>query len=111
MLSALRYEVHRSIVYFSAIFSFVCFCCITAPRIVTILLCIFTLLTIFMISLQVNMRERLDYSCALFGPDGGLVANAPHIPVHLGAMQDAVRFQLLYWGNDIADGTCNTISY
>ena len=52
------------------------------------------------------MRERLDYSCALFGPDGGLVANAPHIPVHLGAMQDAVRFQLLYWGNDIADGTC-----
>jgi len=35
-------------------------------------------------SVSVNMRERLDYSCALFGVDGGLVANAPHIPVHLG---------------------------
>jgi 5-oxoprolinase (ATP-hydrolysing) len=55
-------------------------------------------------SISVNMRERLDYSCALFGPDGGLVANAPHIPVHLGAMQDAVRFQMLHWGNDLVDG-------
>jgi hypothetical protein len=36
----------------------------------------------------------LDFSCALFSPDGGLVANAPHIPVHLGAMQEAVRFQV-----------------
>jgi 5-oxoprolinase (ATP-hydrolysing) len=35
-------------------------------------------------AVSVNMRERLDYSCALFGVDGGLVANAPHIPVHLG---------------------------
>ena len=38
-------------------------------------------------SVSVNIRERLDFSCALFGPDGGLVANAPHIPVHLGAVQ------------------------
>ncbi len=38
-------------------------------------------------SISVNIKERLDFSCALFGPDGGLVANAPHIPVHLGAMQ------------------------
>ena len=30
----------------------------------------------------------------MFGPDGGLVANAPHIPVHLGAMQEAVQFQV-----------------
>ena len=37
-------------------------------------------------------QERLDFSCALFGPDGGLVSNAPHIPVHLGAMQDTVRW-------------------
>ena len=36
-------------------------------------------------SVSVNMRERLDYSCALFGPDGGLIANAPHIPVRLRA--------------------------
>ncbi len=43
------------------------------------------------------MKERLDFSCALFTNDGGLVANAPHIPVHLGAMQSAVRFQVKYW--------------
>ncbi|KAI9353888.1 Hydantoinase/oxoprolinase-domain-containing protein [Obelidium mucronatum] len=39
-------------------------------------------------------KKRLDFSCALFGPDGGLVANAPHIPVHLGSMQEAVRWQM-----------------
>lgn len=39
-------------------------------------------------------KERLDFSCALFGPDGGLVANAPHIPVHLGAMQETVQYQV-----------------
>ena len=51
-------------------------------------------------SISVNIKERLDFSCALFGPDGGLVANAPHIPVHLGAMQEAVRFQLKHWCGD-----------
>ena len=45
-------------------------------------------------SLSVNIKERLDFSCALFGPDGSLVANAPHLPVHLGAMSEAVRFQV-----------------
>ena len=40
------------------------------------------------------IQERLDFSCALFGPDGGLVANAPHIPVHLGAMQETVQWQV-----------------
>ncbi|RHY19492.1 hypothetical protein DYB30_012498, partial [Aphanomyces astaci] len=48
--------------------------------------------------------ERLDFSCALFGPDGGLVANAPHLPVHLGAMQQAVKFQMQHWGHDIVEG-------
>ena len=47
-------------------------------------------------SVSVNIKERLDFSCALFGADGGLVANAPHLPVHLGAMQEAVRFQLAH---------------
>jgi len=42
----------------------------------------------------VNLQERLDFSCAMFGPNGGLVANAPHIPVHLGAMQEAVQYQV-----------------
>ena len=42
-------------------------------------------------SRSVNIRERLDFSCALFDAAGGLVANAPHIPVHLGSMGDCVR--------------------
>ena len=46
----------------------------------------------------------MDFSCALFGPDGGLVANAPHIPVHLGAMQKAVQYQMEALGNDIHEG-------
>ena len=40
---------------------------------------------------SVNIRERLDYSCALFDSRGGLVANAPHMPVHLGSMGASVR--------------------
>jgi 5-oxoprolinase (ATP-hydrolysing) len=40
---------------------------------------------------SVNIKERLDFSCALFDADGNLVANAPHVPVHLGSMSDAVR--------------------
>jgi 5-oxoprolinase (ATP-hydrolysing) len=38
-----------------------------------------------------NIRDRLDFSCAIFDAEGGLVANAPHIPVHLGAMGESVR--------------------
>jgi len=45
-------------------------------------------------TLAVPLQERLDFSCAMFGPNGGLVANAPHIPVHLGAMQEAVQYQV-----------------
>ena len=45
-------------------------------------------------SVSTNIKERLDFSCAIFSPDGGLVANAPHIPVHLGAMSEAVRAQV-----------------
>ena len=40
---------------------------------------------------SVNIKERLDFSCALFDQDGSLIANAPHIPVHLGAMGESVR--------------------
>ena len=67
-------------------------------------------------SVSLNIKERLDFSCAIFGPDGGLVANAPHgkpflefaicmclffictllssasVPVHLGSMQNCVRY-------------------
>jgi len=42
-------------------------------------------------AVSTNIRDRLDYSCAVFDPEGGLVANAPHIPVHLGAMGASVE--------------------
>ncbi|SPO19719.1 related to 5-oxoprolinase [Ustilago trichophora] len=45
-------------------------------------------------SISTNIKERLDFSCALFSPDGSLVANAPHLPVHLGSMSFAVKFQV-----------------
>ena len=42
-------------------------------------------------SLSVNIKERLDFSCAIFDAQGSLVANAPHVPVHLGAMGESVK--------------------
>ncbi|XP_053913707.1 5-oxoprolinase isoform X2 [Cuculus canorus] len=55
-------------------------------------------------AISTNIKERLDFSCALFGPDGGLVSNAPHIPVHLGAMQETVQFQIRHLGKDLQEG-------
>uniref|UniRef100_A0A4W2FE31 5-oxoprolinase, ATP-hydrolysing n=1 Tax=Bos indicus x Bos taurus TaxID=30522 RepID=A0A4W2FE31_BOBOX len=55
-------------------------------------------------AISTNIKERLDFSCALFGPDGGLVSNAPHIPVHLGAMQETVQFQIQQLGADLHPG-------
>jgi 5-oxoprolinase (ATP-hydrolysing) len=55
-------------------------------------------------SISTNIKERLDFSCALFGPDGGLVANAPHIPVHLGSMQEAVKWQMKHLEGKIEEG-------
>ncbi|MBT3808011.1 MAG: 5-oxoprolinase, partial [Rhodospirillaceae bacterium] len=40
---------------------------------------------------SVNIKERLDFSCAIFAPDGNLVADAPHMPVHLGSMSESIR--------------------
>ena len=40
---------------------------------------------------SVNIKERLDFSCAIFDPHGNLVANAPHMPVHLGSMSESIR--------------------
>ncbi len=40
---------------------------------------------------SVNIKERLDFSCALFDADGQLIANAPHMPVHLGSMSESIR--------------------
>jgi 5-oxoprolinase (ATP-hydrolysing) len=45
-------------------------------------------------SFSTNVKERLDFSCAIFTPTGDLVVNAPHIPVHLGAMSETVKWLL-----------------
>ncbi len=53
---------------------------------------------------SVNIRERLDFSCALFDATGNLIANAPHIPVHLGSMGDSVRAILQTFGDQLRPG-------
>ncbi|MDE0877849.1 MAG: hydantoinase B/oxoprolinase family protein [Sphingomonas bacterium] len=53
---------------------------------------------------SVNIRERLDFSCALFDAAGNLIANAPHIPVHLGSMGDSIRAIIGKRGGSIARG-------
>ena len=55
-------------------------------------------------SVSTNVKERLDYSCALFDADGGLVANAPHLPVHLGSMSTCVRTQAKIWKGKLKRG-------
>ncbi|MEV5313477.1 hydantoinase B/oxoprolinase family protein [Streptomyces sp. NPDC052610] len=53
---------------------------------------------------SVNIKERLDFSCALFDPDGNLVANAPHIPVHLGSMGTSVKEVICRRGSRMRPG-------
>ncbi|MET8448169.1 hydantoinase B/oxoprolinase family protein [Streptomyces sp. NPDC005209] len=53
---------------------------------------------------SVNIKERLDFSCALFDPDGNLVANAPHIPVHLGSMGTSVKEVIRRRGDSMRSG-------
>ena len=55
-------------------------------------------------SMSVNIKERLDFSCAIFDAEGGLIANAPHIPVHLGAMGESVRTVLRNRGATLRPG-------
>ena len=52
---------------------------------------------------SVNIKERLDFSCALFDAGGQLIANAPHIPVHLGSMGESIRTILKDRGNQADD--------
>ncbi len=49
-------------------------------------------------SISTNIKERLDFSCAIFDREGNLVANAPHQPVHLGSMGHAVQKQIEFYG-------------
>jgi 5-oxoprolinase (ATP-hydrolysing) len=53
---------------------------------------------------SVNIKERLDFSCALFDPTGALIANAPHMPVHLGSMGESIREILQQRGASISAG-------
>ena len=53
---------------------------------------------------SVNIKERLDFSCAIFDSSGSLVANAPHIPVHLGSMSASVISLINDVGNNIKPG-------
>jgi len=73
-------------------------------------------------SISTNIKERLDFSCALFAPDGDLVANAPFIPIHLGSMSlyvaniihhnllsysaliSAVKYQMRLYGTQLKEG-------
>ena len=55
-------------------------------------------------ALSVNIKERLDFSCAIFDAEGNLVANAPHIPVHLGAMGESVRTVLKHRRDTLKPG-------
>jgi 5-oxoprolinase (ATP-hydrolysing) len=55
-------------------------------------------------SSSVNIKERLDFSCAIFDQLGQLVANAPHIPVHLGSMSESVRSLLQAHGDSLQPG-------
>ena len=55
-------------------------------------------------AISTNIKERLDFSCAIFDESGKLVANAPHVPVHLGAMSDAVCRQIDIQGENLIEG-------
>ncbi len=53
---------------------------------------------------SVNIKERLDFSCAIFDATGALIANAPHIPVHLGSMGESIRVVLASRGASMKPG-------
>ncbi len=53
---------------------------------------------------SVNIKERLDFSCAVFDRDGGLVANAPHLPVHLGSMGESIETVIRERGGTMRPG-------
>ncbi|KAK1967703.1 hydantoinase B/oxoprolinase [Colletotrichum sublineola] len=55
-------------------------------------------------SISTSIKERLDFSCAIFSPTGKLVANAPHIPIHLGSMQFAIQAQHRLWEGKLQPG-------
>ena len=59
---------------------------------------------------SVNIKERLDFSCAVFDGEGHLVANAPHVPVHLGSMESAVETVIRERGADLRPGDVDMLN-
>lgn len=59
---------------------------------------------------SVNIKERLDFSCALFDAEGNLIANAPHIPVHLGSMGESIKEVLRRRRDDLRPGDVYAIN-
>ncbi|RYG91541.1 5-oxoprolinase [Loktanella sp. IMCC34160] len=59
--------------------------------------------TLALTSWSVNIKERFDFSCAIFDANGDLVANAPHVPVHLGSMSDSIK-TVMRLNPDVRDG-------
>ncbi len=55
-------------------------------------------------AVSVNIKERLDFSCALFDRHGELVANAPHVPVHLGSMSESIKSVIRQYGGSMKEG-------
>ncbi|PYI16566.1 putative 5-oxoprolinase [Aspergillus violaceofuscus CBS 115571] len=56
------------------------------------------------VSTSANIKERLDFTCAIFTPEGDLVANAPHVPAMIGSMAFAVRSQIAEWQGKLQEG-------
>ena len=72
------------------------------------------------VSTSANIKERLDFTCAIFTPEGELVANAPHVPAMIGSMAFAVKSQISEWRGKLQDGdvllsntpgTCSSFSW
>ncbi|MCG8506229.1 MAG: hydantoinase B/oxoprolinase family protein [Sphingomonadales bacterium] len=59
---------------------------------------------------SVNMKERLDFSCAVFDAGGNLIANAPHMPVHLGSMGETVKSVIARAGDELAPGAVYAVN-
>lgn len=59
---------------------------------------------------SVNIKERLDFSCALFDAEGNLIANAPHMPVHLGSMSESIKTVMRENAGRMADGDAYAVN-
>lgn len=56
------------------------------------------------VSVSSNVKERYDFSCALFDSQGDLIVNAPNVPVHLGLLTPQIKYQLEYWKGKLHEG-------